>query len=330
MFTAEKLLMVMKKFVFLLLFFYGVIPGYAQITGLNLKVESRKELKKVPSASGLVLLDNAFYVVGDNSPWLFKLSKGFKIKEKYLIFPAGQKFDIMPKAMKPDFEALAHYQKEGEDYLLVFGSGSKTPQRDVLVRMKLGKETEAEVFSMREFYDVMRNVAGLKEDALNIEGAVITGGMLFLLERENNLVFVFKWKEMEQYLKDFKTCPVPEVYRMNLPEIEGLEAGFSGAAASADGNKIIFTASVENRKDTYKDGEILGSFVGFFDLLNLENGVAPVCVPIADKEGVLKIKAESVVMVSEQKNTMDLIVVTDSDGGASEVLRLSAGFLFRK
>ncbi len=328
-FTAIKyeLIRMMKKSIVILIFLVIITSGiHAQITGLDIKVEKREMLKDVVSATGFLELNGEYFVVGDDSPWLYKLSKKFKIKKKYLIFPSGRKFDVIPEAMKPDFEAVAHYHKGELEYLLIFGSGLKSPQRDVLVKFKYGKETEAELFSMKDFYAAMRKVAGLQNDELNIAGAVISGNILFLLEHNNNLIFVFKMKEIEKYFENFKDCPLPDMFKMKLPETEGVNVGFSGATATADGNKILFTASLNGDNVHHANG----SFVGLFNVLNLKNELEPLCVPVKNDGKLIEINAESVVVTKQHKNTLNLTIIGSNDSGLPEVLQLEAGFLFKK
>ena len=320
--------MLKNKIIIATLLFLGqALSG--QTTGLNMEIKSRKVLQDVPSASGIIKVGKDYLVTGDNSPWLFELNGGFRVKDRFLIFPAGKKFDIIPKEMKPDFEALAYDRKDR--FVYVFGSGSRSPQRDVVVRFTMdGKEPVADVFSVRELYQKIRNKLDLKPGELNIEGAVITGDMLFLLDRENNYVLAYKWNEVRKYFGDFRLCPLPEVYKLRLPEINGVEAGFSGATAAFDGNKILFTASVEKTDDTYHDGEILGSFVGIFNIMGLKDGKEPVCVCVKQDGKLLKIKIESVCLQKEAKgNSAEVVLVTDSDGGVSEVLKAELNLLFK-
>jgi len=321
----------MRNLFLIAVLFVQSFTSFSQSHGISLELKSMKELKKIPSASGIVRLKDHYFIIGDDSPWLFETNSKFKIKKKILIFPSGKQFERIPKEMKPDFEALAIDQSTGTINLLIFGSGSKSPQRDVLVKSSTLKDHETQIFSMNEFYDKMRAAAGLKKHELNIEGAVLTGGMLFLFDRSNNYLFVYKWEEIEQYLKDYKICPNPKVYHVNLPKLQGFQSTFSGATAAFEGNKIIFTASVENTRDSYHDGEIMGSFVGSFNLLNLKDGLTPYCELIKDENGEpLKIKAESVCLQKQAAgNQADLVVVTDSDGGISQVMEIKLQYLFR-
>lgn len=108
-------------------------------TELNIEILNWQTLKDVPSASGIVKFNEDFFVIGDDSPYLFRIDKHFDLLSKFLIHPAEKlKGDRIPKFDKPDFEAM---EMISESEMLVFGSGSKSPVRDVCVLIEIGEET---------------------------------------------------------------------------------------------------------------------------------------------------------------------------------------------
>jgi hypothetical protein len=289
---------------------------------ITLNILHKRELEQVPSASGIEVYNDLFYVVGDNSPWLFKLDSNYAILEKFQIagIDALMKGQIAKKD-KPDFEAMTLVTNGDENELLIFGSGSKSPLRDGMVRILIGKNHEIIHFSLSELYEVIRKKSGLGKKDLNIEAATADAKNLYLFNRGKNRIIIFKLKKFLKYLSGKSACPVPEIFKIKLPKIGKIKAGFSGASTSPDGKSLIFTASVENTSDWVDDGEILGSFVGVIPLRKLRDQMTAKCVPIMSADKVLEIKVESVsVSHVDALNGIHLLLVTDSDGKESELL----------
>jgi hypothetical protein len=68
-------------------------------------LQNRHTLVAIPSASGMAVVGEFIYVVGDNSPWLFKLDKSFELVERIALFPeldASHDF-IFPKKRQARF-----------------------------------------------------------------------------------------------------------------------------------------------------------------------------------------------------------------------------------
>lgn len=295
--------------------------GCTQRPAIEVAVLSRQPMKGVPSASGLEILDNTLYVIGDNSPWLFKMSPSYKVEDRKPIAPfEGLQDGVIPKDRKQDFEAMACAENKDGRELLIFGSGSKSPERDRLVSVQLGKG-EVTPYSLEQFYRKLKDSAQLGDEDLNIEGAVIKGDELFLFNRGENLILKYRLKALRAYLDGKQDSPEPEVYLINLPEINGIKAGFSGAAIIPGREEALFTASVENTADWISDGEVLGSFVGLISLEGLKPDLRPDCVRLMKDGKPLNVKVESLAVYYPTINDdLRIVLVTDSDGGASELL----------
>lgn len=295
--------------------------GCSQKQAMEVSVLNRQVLKDVRSASGLEVLDKTLYVIGDNSPWLYKINNAYKIEGKQPIASVeGLDGGVIPKAVKPDFEAMAIAdKKEGKEFF-IFGSGSKSPQRDQMISVCLEKG-EVKSYSLEAFYKKLREATRLDEESLNIEGAIIRGEELFLFNRGENLILKYKLEDLEAYLAGKQDSPAPETYHIELPEIRGIKAGFSGATLVPGEDKVLFTASVENTENWIADGEVLGSFVGMIPLKSLKDGLKPECVRLTENGKPLNVKVESLaVFYPALHNDLRLLLVTDSDGGASELL----------
>ncbi|MEO6346856.1 MAG: hypothetical protein ABIO60_03010 [Aquaticitalea sp.] len=84
---------------------------------------------------------------------------------------------------------------------------------------------------------------------------------------------------------------------------------------------MAFTASLENTPNTDDDGEILGSNIGIINLENLKDGYQPQCIQIETNSQPITIKVESVEVIKViGPKELKLVLVTDSDGGDSELI----------
>ena len=93
------------------------------------------KLEKIPSGSGIVKSGDTYYIVGDDSPFLFSLNKEFKVIAKTQILdPVNFSDERIIKSKKPDFEAM---EMIGQNEIVIFGSGSKAPQRNIFIRILL-------------------------------------------------------------------------------------------------------------------------------------------------------------------------------------------------
>jgi hypothetical protein len=281
-----------------------------------------RKILGIPSASGVSVIGSTIYVIGDNSPWLYKLNREYTITDKIRLNPGIDLPDgLYAKKDKPDFEALATVKTEDAWKLLIFGSGSKSSQRDVLVVADPEDLQNLKYYSLIGFYNQIKAFANITDAELNIEAAEIICDRLFLFNRRKNLIFEYKLSEFFNYLNEKGENPFPKIYKFSLPAIRGIEAGFTGAGQLPGDQKIIFTATVEDTPNNIDDGEVLGSFIGIISLADLQDYNRPDCIPIAVDNEVLKIKVESVTMLNQTKTgEAEILMVTDSDGGLSEII----------
>ncbi len=293
---------------------------------MELTILDRQILKDVASASGIAMANNEMYVIGDNTPWIFKLNNQFQVSEKQGLL-SGIQDSIIPKKLKPDFEAMTSIQSGNSTQILVFGSGSRSPQRDILVRFYPDDSTQTKRYSLEKFYSHIKSSTSLDSNTLNIEGATASGNRLYLFNRGKNIILQFNLDNFISYLEGNDGFPPMKEYIIQLPVWNEMQATFSGASFMPDTNDIVFTASLENNLNPIADGKIFGSYVGIIHTDALKNGYRPDCVLITEKNEPLKIKVESVeVLTNKQSGQSELLLVTDSDGGVSEFIRVKLLF----
>jgi hypothetical protein len=203
-------------------------------------------------------------------------------------------------------------------FLFIFGSGSKSPQRDILFVVNPNETTSVKKHSLFDFYFHLRTQGNISSADLNIEAAVSFGEKILLFNRGNNFIIEFSIEDLFQHLENKKYIPHFKFYQIFLPVLKNIPAGFSGADIFED--RIIFTASVENTLNWIDDGDVLGSYLGFISLKNLKDKYTPPCKLIEENGEILKLKIESVVIKSVSPSETELILVSDSDGGNSEII----------
>jgi hypothetical protein len=280
----------------------------------NLEIISSAILSGIPGGSGITKVKEHYYVIGDNSPFLYKLDGSFKVASKVKIFDNSH--GVIPKHLKPDFEAMENINDEE---IIVFGSGSKSPVRDIFLRVSLKDSIQVKSYSITEFYKKLKGLNELKGKELNIEAVAYLNDTLYLFNRKPNLIFIFSYKDFINHLDDSTFVPAVHTLTYKLPSINGIEAGFSGAATFKDFPRIYFTASVENTPNAYDDGAILGSFVGTIDITNNK---LPGEIKYSQLTTPLPVKVESIAIENiSTGGDMEFVLVTDSDGKESLIFK---------
>jgi hypothetical protein len=294
-------------------------------------------LEDIPSASGMEIIDGIIYIIGDNSPYLFILDQSLSLINKVELYKSDT--DIIPKATKPDLECMAKLSINNYKHLLIMGSGSKSPYRDVAILVKLptnyNRKHMVTLIQMGGLYDLLRsNEEIIGSGQLNLEGAATSEENLILFNRSsggsNNVSLYFKLEEFIEYLQSHtEMTPFPSVYQNEVPAINNIPGGFSGADVFEE--KIFFTSTVENTPNAIDDGEVLGSFVGWMKVneggnlkgFKKEPNKIMDCIQVMENGKPYLGKIESIsVYEKDSENKYIALAVTDSDGAESEILML--------
>lgn len=291
-----------------------------EIKGLKAELLRENNIDGVPSASAMEKSSNGFYLVGDDAPWLFLLNEKMQVVDKIRISTDAETVDgRIIKKEKKDYEAMTVVPMNGKEQLLIFGSGSFAEKRDFMYRWPV--EGEGKEYNLNSFYNYLRQLLGERQVAMNIEAAAYWNQRLLLLNRDGNILFSFSLDALMKYLEHGGSLPEPLIFQYDLPEIEGIQAGFSGAYVQEDSDLMLFTATIEDTKDWYLDGRILGSFVGVVDLGQPKNP-KPLCVQVMDKKAPYRGKIESLVLKEQKNNQLYLVAVSDNDDGTSSFVEI--------
>jgi hypothetical protein len=279
------------------------------------------------AASGLVRAGRFLYVVADDELHLgvfhsteAKAGHLLRLFPGELPAPAAER-----KARKPDLEALAllpSFAGYPHGALLALGSGSKRNRR-MGALLALDAQGEAgdtpQVCDLSGLFTVPEGIFA----ALNIEGAVVLGDELCLLQRGTkraveNAVIRF---QLAALLDALGAGPIAAteslipsaICAVALGEIEGIPLCFTDATALPNG-ELVFSAIAEDTEDNYNDGPCTGAALG-----------------IADREGRLRClyrldrphKIEGV-DARVDGDVIRLLVVTDADDAAIPACLYSA------
>ena len=216
------------------------------------------DLPKLPSASGVEVVGDTVYIIGDDSPFLYcfdarALTPNGRITLFETVhFSSGR----LPKNLKPDLECLtAVPTPDGGTALLVCGSGSTAARESgfwVVLPALAGTGATVYPLSLSTLYAALRRAlpAGV---VLNLEAAASTATELLLFQRTvgsaaGNLLFRLPLAPTLDFIQHRSTrLPTIQTQFYQLPAIAQKPAGFSGA--TTHNGKLFVTASVEDTTD---------------------------------------------------------------------------------
>ncbi|KAA9339081.1 hypothetical protein F0P96_00125 [Hymenobacter busanensis] len=288
-------------------------------------------LPNLPSASGIEVLDEVAYIIGDDSPLLYRLDAATLQPMAPIVLFETDQFATgrIPKHLKPDLECLtAAADADGAQGLLILGSGATTA-REIGFWVDLpaagNQVPEVHPLSLTVVYEALRGAMkpGL---VLNLEAAAATATELLLLQRSvgteaGNVLYLCDLYGALDLLRH-RTHVVPSFRALEytLPAIDGIPAGFSGATTFE--NSLFLTASVENTPDAVADGVVLGSFVGVIDFSKGQLGPTARFAQLALANGQAYWGKVESVAVRRRLGThrYELLLVTDDDAGGSTAL----------
>ncbi|WP_044100263.1 DUF6929 family protein [Acinetobacter pittii] len=281
----------------------------------------------ISALSGVACVGDEVYFVGDNLPYLLRINRAQNMAdatvfEKIPLFDPSEQIPLsaLSKKQKPDFEALTSISWDGQSQLLVMGSGSTDNRKRALLYNPAN-------YQVRTFldvvdYDFLQHQIELTGGAdLNIEAICSDHRYLYIFQRGNiNLhhgVLVFDLIQI-QAGKSLANALVHSL-KLSLAELDGSASGISDACFLVDKNLIVATAAVEQTLNTYDDGAVLGSFILVFS----PDGKALAAHLIQDAKGqTLPIKVEGITWFESRSDGEVFLLVTDSDGGDSEILKV--------
>ncbi|MFM7810868.1 MAG: DUF6929 family protein [Acinetobacter junii] len=279
----------------------------------------------IGALSGVAYLGDYLYFVGDDVRYLLKTSLKNKITatttfEKVPLLESSEQeaLTVLSKAEKPDYEALSCIIFNEQLHLLVMGSGSTEKRKQALLYNPSNHQVQTLLDKLD--YDYLQHCVALTGGAdLNIEAVCSDNHHLYIFQRGNinhfHGVLVFDLEKIQAH-KSLENALIRS-FNLTLPEINGSVSGISDAYFFVDKNVIVATAAVEQTLNTYDDGAVLGSYI----LVLSPKGEVLDSFLIQDAEGnSLAIKVEGITWLESNADGEVFLLVTDSDGGLSEVI----------
>ena len=281
---------------------------------------SENSIPGLPSASGVEIIGPTAYVIGDDSPYLYRLDAATLAPQAPVLLFETKHFDDgrISKKRKPDLECMAALTwPDGRPGLLLLGSGSRPNRaRGWFVPTE---NPAPEPVDLTALYALLaaRLPAGV---VLNLEAAATSATELLLFQRtvgraDAALLFVLPLAATLVFLLNPTGATPPAVHQLvfELPLVEGCPAGFSGATFT-DG-LLFVSASVEDTADAVLDGAVLGSFVGVVDVAAGTATLARLAWadgrPYSGKVEGLAVRRQLA------PGHFELLLVTDDDAGGS-------------
>lgn len=208
----------------------------------------------IAAASGLVLVQNRFYLVADDELCILGINQDLKSSgEIFIVFPGELPEDKKErKKLKPDFECLVYLEEQRS--LLCLPSGSKKNRnRGALLNL------ETKAVSELYFKKVYKALEELYTE-LNIEGGIILGDNIRLFQRgngslhQNAIIDLNLRKLLQDEVQDLKAIDI------KLGKLKSIPLSITDATLFND--RIFFTAVAEDSESTFEDGEFSGAILG--------------------------------------------------------------------
>lgn len=302
---------------FLLLIFFVV--SSCKTLPNKLQVEKVLVLEDFPSGSSLEYHNNKLYLVGDDAAKLMILDTSFHMIDSITLFES--KVKRIPKAAKADLEASAIVTLNGQPHILLVGSAS-LPTREKVLFFPLDTLHLQEA-STGSFVKRLSST-GIVE--VNIEGATSIRNILVLANRgnlsnpHNHLVFT---------APDFWLHPGSASVNIAVLKMAGNRefAGVSGLAYNEKDDLLLFTASSEATANSFEDGKIGDSYIGWVKNISHKTSNAEIVadgfINLTNSDKIfLGQKIESICISQSKNSNYNIHLVSDNDNGISKLFTI--------
>lgn len=287
---------------------------------MHYSIQKTQFYPQMPSASGAEFYNGHLFVMGDDTNRVFILNQNGDIQQEITLFESPYTGRI-PKREKPDLEAMCIVERKGDKYFFLLSSGSKKHNRDDYFLVKTTDYQEIKRKSLGDFYDKLRKDERLVE--VNIEAAETYKGEIILFNRggmaqPNFLVLT------EDLLSE---KPHYELFKMDIPKIQDIPAGISGAAYIAELDIFLISASGEITSNAIDDGTIVGSLIGV--MRNFSKKIKKQDFHLDEYKILSEIptqKIESLCVTKVEGNKVELVAVSDNDNGTSTLFWIDLDF----
>lgn len=259
--------------------------------------------------------------MGDDAGHLLILDSNLIITDSIKLYAHQEK--RIPKAIKPDLEGITLVRDSGKSRMLLVGSGSLVPYRNIAVlidpRSKQVDSVRLDVFYQR----LLSN--GLQE--LNLEGITTTQGSVILSNRghksypKNYLVFTTNTFWKNQAMAPITVIPVG----FNSDSLSF--SGVSGICYAPKGDRLLMTVSTEDTRNALEDGAIGKSYLWIVKNISAKRNWKAInpdqVIDLDDLDSRFRgQKIESICVTMETRGYIHLVLAADNDDGSSTLFKL--------
>ncbi len=259
------------------------------------------------AASGIVEHQNKFFMISDDELSIFQLKESDKNLTPFTL--SKQQLSAIPKIrkkFKPDFEALVTLNEKQwppNGALVVWPSGS-SHQRMIAVIIPFTKTGDLAPPLPVDISGLTEILSQSVRD-LNIEGLMIDGSKILLIQRGNSAknksgIFEVDLAPWIEGLKTNKWKVTASFKKIKLGKLAGITLTLSDLIATPYG--LIGLAAAEDSKTTVSDGHVEGTV-----LLKVKDNKATILGKFAPKKKFEGLVARPV------KDGLDLFLVDDGD-----------------
>ena len=291
---------------------------------MNLKLELLDSLllPDFPSGSSINFYDGKLYLIGDDANQVLILDRNYNAIDSIPLFNFPEK--RIPKTEKTDFETSTLITLKGKNYLLVKGSASKKKRAKLTLISLDNKNEKLETFKYEEFSERLL-ARGIQE--VNIEGSALVRNQLVLANRGNEenpinyLITTEKnfWQQQQQASIGISEVVIP-IYNKGF-------IGISELCYVELKDFLLFTLSSEKTNNSYNDGEIGDSYLGWMDSFS-----GKINTPKLTSDGLLNLsevsdvfkgeKIEGICIEREVGNDFTIHLISDNDQGQSKLFKV--------
>lgn len=291
--------------------------------GFTLEVLQHKYYDNLSSASGVSMHNEKIIIVGDDIPWLIEMDNVFSITDTIILSGIDSIVNgRTPYLLKADYENMETFDADGKTFTVVLSSGSKINSRDTAILISYQDSVKIQKQNIRPLFEKIKTNAGMRDEEINIEGLAVSMEKVYLFHRGNISGNFIAELNKDDFLHFLQTGHYHHaelnIFPFNLPELNGIRSGFSGACYLADYHSFLFTASMEDTKSVTADGVVSGSYIGIIPLGSINEGKYRAALLKSDKKIVIK-KLEGICIKNIKENEIELITVSDNDDGSSDI-----------
>jgi len=290
----------------------------------NLELIKSLTLPDFPSGSSINFYDGKLYVIGDDAKSILILDEHYS---RHSVIPLFDDLhDRIPKALKPDFETSAIINSEGEDCLLVLGSGSR-PNRMRGLLIPLNRATAIEQIKAFDYQEFIERLIANDLGEINIEGSAVVANHCILSNRANGKNPDNKFVVAEIGFWNHPVTTLFSVAALKLPTKSDKTIGVSELCYDPLNDRLLMTLSTEGTDNAYEDGAIGDSYTGWID--NISKKTNDTSIELSgiinlseDHREFIGEKIEGICIESVTNSNYVLHLVSDDDKGHSKLFKI--------